>query len=216
MAGTPKVRARIQALGCRGKLSQATSTASRPPRSPEDGADQPEHARRQSKLPPTPIDTPRPPEPPQPAVFSKLWRRKRRRHLVLLAQRRSCSTGFDPNEVTSSSRNPDGPCPRTRTIAGARGAHPHLGFQLDATVAEQPPPARAPGANRPTPPLQTHRGRHRPTGHASVAGRSCRSRGRRGRQSGRPGHDVVWGGKLSLHLCASGAGNCQSNLRAAA
>ena len=66
MTGTPKLRARIQAPGCRGKLSQATSTASRPPRSPDDGADPPKHARRLSKLPPTPVDTLRQPEPPQP------------------------------------------------------------------------------------------------------------------------------------------------------
>ncbi len=71
-------------------------------------------------------------------------------------------------------------------------------FLLNAAVAEQPPPARTPGAIRPAPPLQTPRGRHRPTGHASVAGGSCRSRGRRGRLSGRPGHDVVWGGEVEL------------------
>ena len=39
--------------------------------------------------------------------------------------------------LASSLRDADGPCPRIRTVGCARGAHPHLGFQLDAAVAEQ-------------------------------------------------------------------------------
>ena len=202
MTGTPKLRARIQALGCRGKLSQATSTASRPPRSPDDGADPPKHARRQSKLPPTPVDTLRPPEPPQPTVFFQLRRRKSRRHLVLLAQhKRQGREARDPTPTRSR-----------------RAAVTSMGPVLDQEQSQVPGGLSPTWASSVTPLWRNSPAACTNTGGASTGPlapdapatpqtRGARERGRRivsgprapRRTERRLGHDVEGGGKLCVY-----------------
>ena len=110
-----------------------------------------------------------------------------------------------PKEVTSSRRNPEGPCPRTRTIVSARGAHPHLGFQCNATVAEQTS-RRSNTGGESTGPVA-------PDAPATPQTRGARERGRRivsgprapRRTERRVGHDVGWGGKVAHRVTRESA-----------
>ena len=174
VSGTPKLRARIQAPGCRGRLSQATSTASRPPRSPDDGANPPKHARRLSKLPPTPVDTLRQPEPPQPDGLLPAAATPKAATTCSPSPAQVVKHGIrTPTRLRRAAATPMGPVLEQELswVPGALTAT--WASSLTPLWRNRPAAARTPGANRPAPSLPTLQRRHRPAGHANVAGGSC-------------------------------------------